>query len=172
MASIAASFRSTCGSERRPPECSTQRSTADTPHLGQATDACCLGVRSFFFIRSDCDNTSRKAVPFSTFFGGYLTRKRVRSKCLTSILPHPPGNARLLAKSDGVADCAPTLERRCNARGVEHDRKTRMSKLRKRPKLSLASYWPIRKVSPRADWRTPLSLPELRGTLLCLFAFR
>jgi hypothetical protein len=37
MASIAASLQSTCGSERRPPECGTQRSPADTPHVGQAT---------------------------------------------------------------------------------------------------------------------------------------
>src|SRR5271156_3481721 len=63
---MAANFRSTCGSERRAPECSTQRSPADTPHVGQATDACCLGVSSFFFTRSECENVSRKTAQFGT----------------------------------------------------------------------------------------------------------
>jgi hypothetical protein len=66
MASIAASFRSTCGSERRAPECSAQRSPADTLHVGQVTDACCLGVSAFFFIRSVCENVGRKTVQFGT----------------------------------------------------------------------------------------------------------
>jgi hypothetical protein len=66
IASIAASFLSTCDSERKPPECSTQRSPADTPHVGQATDACCLGVSSFFFIWSECQNVSRTTVQSGT----------------------------------------------------------------------------------------------------------
>jgi hypothetical protein len=50
MASIAESFRFRCGSERRAPECSTQRIPAATPHVGQGTEFTCLGVSSFFFI--------------------------------------------------------------------------------------------------------------------------
>ena len=38
MASAAANFRSVCGSERGAPECSTQRSPAAAPHLGQGTE--------------------------------------------------------------------------------------------------------------------------------------
>src|ERR1700740_1413114 len=44
--SAAASLRSTCGSERGPPECRTQRSPTPAPHVGQATEANCLGVSS------------------------------------------------------------------------------------------------------------------------------
>src|SRR5271170_3361415 len=65
-------------------------------------------------------------------FDSYLAYKRVRSKCLTSILPQLPTILRLLASSDGVADCGYSLERRWNAGGVEHGRKTKVSKLRKR----------------------------------------
>src|SRR5580693_52274 len=50
MASIAESFRSTCGSVRGIPECSTQRCPAATPHVGQGTETTCSGVSSFFFI--------------------------------------------------------------------------------------------------------------------------
>jgi hypothetical protein len=50
MASIAKNLRSTCGSERKPPECSTQRFLAADPQVGQGTDNICLGVSSFFFI--------------------------------------------------------------------------------------------------------------------------
>src|ERR1700674_5958431 len=57
MASAAATFRSTCGSERRAPECSTQRSPAATPHVGQGTEDNCSGVSSFLFIRTEYDNT-------------------------------------------------------------------------------------------------------------------
>jgi len=44
--SAAASLRSTCGPERRPPECRTQRSPTPTPQVGQGTEANCLGVSS------------------------------------------------------------------------------------------------------------------------------
>src|SRR5271169_2312713 len=81
---------------------------------------------------------------------------RVRSNCLTSILPHPPCNTRLLAKSDGVADCGCSLEGRCNARGVEDGRKTSLSKLQKRGEFSFPSKWPPRKVYSRRPWCTPL----------------
>ncbi len=56
VASTAENFRSTCGSERGAPECSTQRSPAATPHVGQGTEDNCLGVSSFFFIATECDN--------------------------------------------------------------------------------------------------------------------
>jgi hypothetical protein len=172
MASAASNLRSTCGSDRRPPECSTQRRPTGDPQVGHGTEASCLRVSSFLPIRTDCSGTSRKAVPFWTFFGSYPTRKRVTSKCLTSILPHPPRNTRLLAKSDGVAGCGCSLERRCNARGVELGRKTTVSKLRKHRKFPLASEWPARKISPRAHRCTPISLPELWRPLLCVLALR
>jgi hypothetical protein len=53
MASMAANFLSTWGSERGAPECSTQLSSGGTPHVGQRTEDTCLGVSSFFFIRRD-----------------------------------------------------------------------------------------------------------------------
>ena len=62
--SAATNFRSICGSERGPPECNTQRFPAGAPHVGQATDDNCFGVRSFVFMQTDCDYTGRKAVPF------------------------------------------------------------------------------------------------------------
>jgi len=57
MVSIAANFRSTCGSERGAPECSTQGSPAATPHVGHGTEDNCSGVSSFFFIWTECHNT-------------------------------------------------------------------------------------------------------------------
>jgi hypothetical protein len=68
LASAAASFLSTCGSERRPPECSTQRSPTPTPQVGQGTDDSCSGVSSFFFTRTECKNACRKTVQFGTLF--------------------------------------------------------------------------------------------------------
>ena len=56
-ASAAASFRSKCGSTRRPPECSPQRCPAAAPQLGQGTENNCLDVRSFILIRICCANT-------------------------------------------------------------------------------------------------------------------
>src|ERR1700682_166225 len=57
MSAVAENFRSTCGSERGAPECSTQRFPAATPHVGHGTEDNCLGVSSFFLIRTECDNT-------------------------------------------------------------------------------------------------------------------
>jgi hypothetical protein len=57
IASAAANFRSTCGSERGAPECRTQRSPAATPHVGQGTEDNCSGVSSFLFILTECPNT-------------------------------------------------------------------------------------------------------------------
>jgi hypothetical protein len=68
MASAAESFRFTCGSERRAPECSTQRSPGAAPHVGQETEDNCFAVRSFFFMLRWCDRISRKTVPFRTFY--------------------------------------------------------------------------------------------------------
>jgi hypothetical protein len=50
IASTAESFRSTCGAERRPPECNIQRLPAAAPHVGQGTDNNCFAVRSLIFI--------------------------------------------------------------------------------------------------------------------------
>lgn len=60
MASIAANLRSTCGSERKPPECSTQGFRAAQPQVGQGTESICLSVRSFLFIETDSDNALYK----------------------------------------------------------------------------------------------------------------
>jgi len=53
-ASIAANFRSICGSERRAPECNTHRSPTAEPHVGQGTEDSCLGLSSFLFIYTNC----------------------------------------------------------------------------------------------------------------------
>ena len=46
---MAASFRSTCDSNRGRPEFSTQRLRAETPHVGHGMEAICLSVSAFFF---------------------------------------------------------------------------------------------------------------------------
>jgi len=46
-----------CGSVRGVPESSIQRFPAGTPHVGQGTEDDCLSVSSFFFIRTEYDNT-------------------------------------------------------------------------------------------------------------------
>jgi hypothetical protein len=68
IAPAAASFLSTCGSERGPPECSTQRSPTPTPQVGHGTDDNCSGVSSFFFTRTECKNACRETVQFGTLF--------------------------------------------------------------------------------------------------------
>src|SRR5277367_1883106 len=68
LASIAASFLSTCGSERGPPECSTQRSPTPTPQVGHGTDDNCSGVSSFFFTQTESKNACRETVQFGTVF--------------------------------------------------------------------------------------------------------
>jgi hypothetical protein len=69
MASIADNFRSTCASERRAPECSTQRFPAATPHVGQGTEDNCLGVSSLFFTsEQNAIAPHRETVQFGTLF--------------------------------------------------------------------------------------------------------
>jgi hypothetical protein len=68
MASAAENFRSTCGPERGPPECSTQRSPAETPQVGQGTADICSEVSSFFFIPTQCEKIGRETVQFCTPF--------------------------------------------------------------------------------------------------------
>jgi hypothetical protein len=63
MAAIAESFRSTCGSERGAPECSTQRSPTATPHVGQGTETSCAGVSSFFFTSGRYSKAGQKSCP-------------------------------------------------------------------------------------------------------------
>src|SRR6266446_1565387 len=60
MASIAANFRSTCDSERGPPEFSTQRFPAATPHVGQGTEDNCLVVSSLFFTLVECAHSQSR----------------------------------------------------------------------------------------------------------------
>jgi len=67
--SAAESLRSTCGSERNPPECKRQRFPAGTPHAGQGTENNCLGVRSLILMDKGCDETCEKAIPFGTLLG-------------------------------------------------------------------------------------------------------
>src|SRR5467141_1709832 len=64
IASAAESFRSRCGSVRRPPECSKQGSPGATPHVGQGTEKHSFAVRSLFFILIQYGKTSLKTVPF------------------------------------------------------------------------------------------------------------
>jgi hypothetical protein len=66
MASAAESLRSTCGSERRPPECNKQRWPEATPHVGQGTEDNCSGVRSRILIVIECDKKRRNSVQFGT----------------------------------------------------------------------------------------------------------
>jgi hypothetical protein len=68
IASAAENFRSTCGPERGPPECSTQISPAAAPHVGQGTTDICSEVSSFFFISTECKNIGRETVQFCTLF--------------------------------------------------------------------------------------------------------
>ena len=68
MASAAENFRSTCGPERGPPECSTQRSPAVAPQVGQGMADICSGVSSFFFIPTECENIGRETVQFCTLY--------------------------------------------------------------------------------------------------------
>jgi hypothetical protein len=63
MASVAANFLSTCGSERGAPECSKQPSPTATPHVGQGTEDICSGVSSFLFIQEECDNIELRNCP-------------------------------------------------------------------------------------------------------------
>jgi len=62
--SVAAYFRSTCGSERAPPECSTQRVPTATPPVGQGTEETCFDVSSRFFIATECDIPPHENVQF------------------------------------------------------------------------------------------------------------
>jgi hypothetical protein len=64
--SVAAYFRSTCGSERAPPECSTQRLPTATPQVGQGTEETCFDVSSRFFIATECDIPPHENVQLCT----------------------------------------------------------------------------------------------------------
>jgi hypothetical protein len=68
MASAAENFRSTCGPERGPPECSTHGSPAAAPQVGQGTTDICSEVSSFRFIATECENIGRETVQFCTLF--------------------------------------------------------------------------------------------------------
>lgn len=56
-ASAAAAFQSPCGPFRGPPAARTHGFPAATPHVGQATEDCCLSVGCFVFI--SCFHRSR-----------------------------------------------------------------------------------------------------------------
>src|SRR5712664_1639038 len=65
-ASIAASFRSMCGSLRRPPECSKQGIPAVAPHVGQGTASKVIGAMSPILIGKRYHERVRKTVCFGT----------------------------------------------------------------------------------------------------------
>src|ERR1700746_347519 len=82
MASAAENFRSTCGPERGPPECSTQHSPAAAPQVGQGTTDICSEVSSFLFIPTECENIGRETVQFCTLFvSGAASRKTAAFPC-------------------------------------------------------------------------------------------
>jgi hypothetical protein len=83
MASAAESFRFTCGSERRAPECSKQRAPAATPQVGQGTETNCFGVRSAILIPLESYKTWRNTVPFETL---YTRLACGRCRLLTSLI--------------------------------------------------------------------------------------
>jgi hypothetical protein len=56
-ASIAVSFRSTCGSLRKPPEWSSQRLPGPTRHVGQGTELNSSGDMSLILIVTQCNKT-------------------------------------------------------------------------------------------------------------------
>jgi hypothetical protein len=80
MASVTANFRSTCGSERGPPECSKQSSPGATPHVGHGTENNCFAVMSLILIWIGCNKTNRKAVPFRTECVSVLTGHSISAK--------------------------------------------------------------------------------------------
>ena len=71
MVSIAASLRSMCGSERRPPECSTQWLPTATPHVGHGTEDICLGVSSPLFIGTEWTNIQSRICSIVNTVGRY-----------------------------------------------------------------------------------------------------
>jgi hypothetical protein len=90
MASAAASLRSTCGSERRPPECSKQRWPGATPHAEQGTEDNCSGVRSRSLIQIGCMQASCNTVQNGTVRG--LILGNCRSYCLAGGTGLPRSN--------------------------------------------------------------------------------
>ena len=89
MASAAENFRSTCGPERGPPECSTQASPAAAAQVGQGTTEICSEVSSFFFIRTACENIGRETVQFCTLFVSAAAYRRPLGSTEAQI-PHRP----------------------------------------------------------------------------------
>jgi len=85
MISIAASFRSTCGLERSIPVFSTQGPPTATPHVGQGTEATCLDVSSFFFIRTECDCSQSRVCSISDITRPFSHKRQhgtgVESRC-------------------------------------------------------------------------------------------
>ena len=82
MASAAANFLSTCGSERGEPECSTQSFPMATPHVGQGTEDICSGVSSFLFIRKQCNKAERRGCPILNTLG--IIRYRSEGRYLSN----------------------------------------------------------------------------------------
>ena len=73
-ASIAMSFRSMCGSLRRPPECSKQRIPAATPQVGQGTARNIPADRSLILIETSYAEIFRKTVFFGALLIGFQQR--------------------------------------------------------------------------------------------------
>ena len=97
MASAAENFRSTCGPERGPPECSTQHSPAAAPQVGQGMADICSGVSSFFFIGTACENIGRETVQFCTLFVSAAAYRRHLGSMAQ--IPHRPQQTRPTSQS-------------------------------------------------------------------------
>jgi hypothetical protein len=93
MASIAESFRSTCGSERGAPQCTPQRRPAATPHVGHGTDDNCFVVSSFFPVENCPMTPYRKTIPFGTLLG--TSRSPGESKLLLLLINALPESSRV-----------------------------------------------------------------------------
>ena len=72
-------------------------------HPDAAKDLSAFFVGAWRFAPAHSHTGAVGATLSGTFIASYPIPNRVASKCLTSILPHPSPDLRLLAKSDGVA---------------------------------------------------------------------
>jgi hypothetical protein len=86
-------FRSTCGSERGAPQCTTQRRPAATPHVGHGTDDNCFVVSSFFPVENCPMTPYCKTIPFGTLLG--TSRSRGESQLLLLLINALPESSRV-----------------------------------------------------------------------------
>jgi hypothetical protein len=75
-------------SERGAPECSSQRSPLEAPHVGQRTADSCLGVSSFLFIEPECENTRTRVYPILNTFVIRRNTKRLSNRARLLVKNH------------------------------------------------------------------------------------